>query len=644
MQTSPLMLEEIRRGMKPVERLSLADYCDKRRIIPPGKPMPGPWKTSRVEPWRAVYSYFDNPRTREIGVMGAAQTAKSETQTNTIAKTIEIDPKPILIIKPSLNNLGTYIKDSLDPTIKAMPGLRSAIQDVPKEDKSDTLVHKRFKGEWLYGGVPTLNHLCERAACIGLADEVSLWPRDIQGEGDGYDLLKKRLSNYYDHKLIAVSKPGLKGCRISTLYNELKRHVWMWKCPVKREGEYKAGCGAFFELDFIHMAGCDDHNTAKSWVKCPECGYQIRDDRRLEASYGGYFLDLDPDKNESGVSFQMSGIMFPWVSFESALEQYLRADGDPARVKTFTNQILGLPFEPGQARKAQAITIRDCNRYEIKKGIPKHAPLLTSAVDIQDKGEAVIHWMAWTPQRTGYSVYGERMKGMHPSKQIFWDELAARLKRKFYHEAGVYIDAEAVIIDTGHRAREVYKFLHDMQSENNIFVGYKGDPGWSKPMITRMKGNVGLGKTLNNIFKFATWDLQRELYEKYLIKPGEDGSVLFPADWAGPVNEDYLSDAFWKDLTAYTLYEKTLKSGEIFWEWSIGKKIHDFNDTIKMSLGLLHFLNPVWEIVEDGLSNMAKEARGEKDEETGCQEPQIKIFDGSDDFLEESFVERSWLK
>ena len=105
MQTSPLMLEEIRRGMKPVERLSLADYCDKRRIIPPGKPMPGPWKTSRVEPWRAVYSYFDNPRTREMGIMGAAQTAKSETQTNTIAKTIEIDPKPILIIKPSLNNL-----------------------------------------------------------------------------------------------------------------------------------------------------------------------------------------------------------------------------------------------------------------------------------------------------------------------------------------------------------------------------------------------------------------------------------------------------------------------------------------------------------------------------------------------------------
>lgn len=624
----------ITKGFTPPERMGLVEFCDRYRIIPPGKPGSGRWKTSRVLPWTFIYNMYTDPRVREIVVEGGSQIAKSETQTNVSCFHMMIDRKPILMIKSSINNLKSYVKDSLDPTIAVMPELRKLVREDPEgREKSDSVNHKRFGGEWMYVGPPTLNSLCERAAGVGLADEVSLWPRDIGGEGDGYYLLKKRLSNYYDHKLMAVSKPAMWGCQISTLYNERKRHVWHWRCPERRWGEQNAGCGRLFEFDFMEQSGCDDHNPMLSWVRCPHCEYQIREDRRIEASFSGEWICLDPDRPMSALSFQMSGLMFEWVTFSSAIEDLLRAEGDPTRLKTFTNQILGLPFRPGVAKKASSIILKERNVWNPRQGaIPKEAPLLTCAVDIQEKGFAVMQWIAWAQNLTGYSVHGEKMGGLRPDQLVFWEELGRRLKRKFPHEAGCEIDAEAVIIDTGHRATEAYRFLKSVEHEETLFVGWKGEPGWSRPLWEPMKGRVGVGVTLGNLFRFATWDLQKEIYEKYLIKEDEPGRILFPTASLGPGNPDYLSDRFFSDLTAYSLLEKTLKSGEISHEWRVGKKEHDFNDTVKMSWGLAKFLNPVWEEINDALLRMAQERRGEV--VSSEEEPE----ETEEDYREESFM------
>lgn len=577
----------IKKSFLPVVRMRLDEWADKYRIVPPGKAEPGPWNTSRVEPWRYIYELYSDIRVREINVMGATQTSKSEFQTNAILHAMDINPKSILLVKSSGPNVKTYVKDNLNPSISLIPRIKRSLQggdDGDNSDASDTNDHKRYKGEWIFiGTAGSKNTFLERNAAVGILDELDAYEQNIQNEGDPIVNFRRRLENNYDYKMIVMSKPVLKKTSHTyAFYQQKKRHVWMWFCP---------HCHELFEFDFESQMICTEENDPSSAVLvCPHCKGHIKESQRVAASYNGVWKDLDPHKSLRGVSFQMNALMFPWTTFESAMEGYINSRGNTNREQAFANNILGLPYEPEALEKLDTASLKTRNSKKYKAEIPMDCCILTCGIDVQQKAQKgfVLHWMAWADGNRGYSVGVKKIAGSLKSKET-WEKLEHELIfRQFKHERRFKKGTDFFVIDTGHETQKVYQFLYRMRNiRGAMILGYKGVPGWDKPIFKPSKGRVGLAQLID-IHLFASWRLQRELYERYSIPVGDENSICFPKD-----NEAY-DDEFFKDLIAYRLYSKQIGAYEQNY-WDIGKREHDFNDTLKMQIGAMQAINPSYE-------------------------------------------------
>lgn len=625
----------IKRSFQPVTRMDLDDWADRYRVVPPGKTEPGPWVTARVEPWRYVYKLYTDIRVREISVMGATQTSKSEMQTNIILNAMHMNPKSILLVKSSGPNVETYVNDNLDPSIRLIPKVKRILagDDGLDDDARDTIYHKRFKGEWIFVGTAgSKNTFLERNAAIGILDEVDAYEQNIQNEGDPIVNFRRRLENNYDYKMIVMSKPVLKKTSHTyAFYMQKKRHIWQWFCP---------HCQELFDFDFESQMKCEEENNPETaYLECPNCKGHIRESQRLAASYNGVWKDLDPHKSIKGVSFHMNALMFPWTTFESAMDGYLNSRGNTNREQAFMNNILGLPYEPAAIEVMDTNTLKSRNSKKYKSDIPKDCSILTCGIDVQRKSEKgfVLHWMAWADGNRGYSVGIKKISGSLKSKQT-WEKLEHELIfREFRHERKFKKGTDFYVIDTGHETQRVYEFLYRMRNmRGSIILGYKGVPGWDKPIFKPSKGRVGLAQ-LVDIHLFASWKLQRELYERYSIPVGEENSICFPKD-----HEDYTDD-FYRDLIAYRLYSKQVGAYEENY-WDVGKREHDFNDTLKMQIGAMQAINPSFEYYYD---EMIRRSKLKEDQWIHVQDEDDDIENGdlnvnSSDWMSDFGVKSLW--
>ena len=119
--------------LRPPSLLTVSEWADSRRMISPEfSAEPGQWSTARCEFMRAVMDAASpsNPA-RRVVLMKASQVGGTESLIlNTIGFTIDVDPRSILVVFPTVELAQGFSKERLEPMVASMDSLSSKVAEV----------------------------------------------------------------------------------------------------------------------------------------------------------------------------------------------------------------------------------------------------------------------------------------------------------------------------------------------------------------------------------------------------------------------------------------------------------------------------------------------------------------------------------
>ena len=131
----------------PPPKLSVSEWADQERVLSTeSSAQPGKWRTITAPYLQGPMDAISDPGTEEVVIMSAAQVGKSECLLNTIGRTIDRDPAPILFIMPTAEMAQAMSKDRIAPMIRDTPCLRNKVADPRSRDSGNTALHKVFPG------------------------------------------------------------------------------------------------------------------------------------------------------------------------------------------------------------------------------------------------------------------------------------------------------------------------------------------------------------------------------------------------------------------------------------------------------------------------------------------------------------------
>ena len=162
----------------------------------------------------------------------------------------------------------------------------------------------------------------------------------------------------------------------------------------------------------------------------------------------------------------------PFSTLRIIAREYVRAHLDPNLLQTFTNTVLGLPYNIDNAMKVDFGKYED--RVEFYEKIPNGVLMLVLGVDVQLDWIETALWGVgfdnemWFMERN--IIYGQTLYS-DP-----WEKLFEYINKPFYHESGVEMFINAAGIDTGFRTDIVYAFVKNSRNRNarTIFFPTRG--------------------------------------------------------------------------------------------------------------------------------------------------------------------------
>ena len=358
----------LRRGLKPIERISVRRWADRNRVLPSESAEPGRWRTSRVPYMAAVMEAFTEPGIEKVVVKSAAQIGKSEVLLNVIGRYAAVDPCTIMLIQPTLEMATDFSKSRLSQLIsetRALKPLFYGQKDVADtRNANQTLLSKFYVGgRIVLAGANSPAGLASRPIRILLCDEVDRFPISAGSEGDPLSIAAKRTTTYWNRKIGLFSTPTLEGLsRIDVEYDLGTQEEWQHQCP---------NCGEYSTLT---------HQQIDSELKwhCPECGYGF--DERAMKSAAQKYVAQNPDA--TGVrSFYVSGLSSPWISWGAIMREWTEARGKPDLEKVVYNTRFGLSYRQAGAIEDEAEYAKRLEHYDAE--VPRGVEIMTAGVDVQ---------------------------------------------------------------------------------------------------------------------------------------------------------------------------------------------------------------------------------------------------------------------
>lgn len=280
-------------------------------------------------------------------------------------------------------------------------------------------------------GWPSSSQLAQRDLRYVALSDYDSFPDDIDGEGSGFDLAKKRIQVAGTAGMCLVESSPKRLIKsadwtpdgqhaapptdggILPLYNRGDRRRWQWPCL--------DGCGEWFEAPALPLF--DDvqdiaEAASTAHVACPHCGqlYRPNDKRRLNA-VGAWLPEgcsRDRDGHLSGMprrstiaSFWLMGCAAAFQSWESLVvneligRRELDSGSDERALKTTRNVDQGVPYRPVALKRARTPEALDARREHWERyTVPEGVRTLLAFVDNQKDRFEVRVW--------GYGVGRER--------------------------------------------------------------------------------------------------------------------------------------------------------------------------------------------------------------------------------------------
>ena len=366
--------------------------------------------------------------------VGPAQTGKTAALIDGwMVHAVINDPGDMQIVQMTQDKAREFSKQRLDRAVKNSPDLW-AMRSIQARD--DNLHDKQFRnGMWVKIAWPTATNFASTSYRYVGGTDYDRWNQgkeDVDGEGDGFGLMGKRITTFLSRGMVMVeSSPGRlqldptwrkpagsheappvgdegTGGGILGIYNRGDRQRWMWACPDCREWfEAEPGLGLFHLpsddelLEDIRALDIDRFSRQFARVICPHCGSLIKPGHKERMNRAGIWIEegLQIDhmgrisgnpRTSSIASFWLGGAAATYISWESLIRKQLQAlldfsmTGGELALQTTANTDQGIPYLSRRLQATAAKTTGQQHDETVRRFlVPDETRFLMASVDVQ---------------------------------------------------------------------------------------------------------------------------------------------------------------------------------------------------------------------------------------------------------------------
>lgn len=461
-------------ALRPPERITVTECAEKYRVLPASNREGGLYRVSRTPFAKEIMDCFTDPLVEEITLMGCAQYFKTTILENIITFIAKILGGNVLLLFPTLDFGRRFSKTRLEPMIEDSPELTKIFAKKKSRDSDNTILSKAYRGGQLYiVGANSSAGLRGYTAPYILGDDIDgvkiadIYDKESK-EGDFMERAERAAETFEGmRKTYKSSTPGRWGeSRIYNSYLNGTQEEEYHPCPHCNELQTLLIDQLEWDYDVDafgnKILGSDKPETAR--LICKHCGKKINEAQRQQIILQGKWIAKFPQRVHHR-SFQFNRFSSPFSSLQHICRKYIEALNDPAKMETFTNLFLGLPYKSNTIEEISEFELMNRleNYLDVTKPytVPNQVLMLIASVDVQgDRLECEVwgyglNFEMWIINR--FKFVGDPKIPKHLPKSP-WKELDSLLCNPYFRTDGVPINILAAAIDSSFLSDEVYGF------------------------------------------------------------------------------------------------------------------------------------------------------------------------------------------
>lgn len=530
----------------PPPDITVSEWAMRNRVLPKGTTSrPGPFKPEKFQ--IEMMDVILDPLVHDVVIQKSTQVGYSDAVLNNICGYfIDVDPKPIMLVQPTIDNAKDYGKKRITPMIESCPALRAKIKPPSARRAGNTLALKEFPGGFLkLTGANSGAGLRSDPVPLVFFDEVDGYPLDVDGEGDPQAIGTRRTDTFADYKVIRGSTPakpkGISPIERDFLRSDMRRfHVPCPFCSFKQSLRWSEPIdpknpelGKKYRLYYAVDSDGQVDAGSVAYV-CAGCQKKIPERFKQQMLNAGEWVAEFPER--SIVGFHINALYSPWRENWPALAQEwhdANREGNPEKLKAFINLRLGETWEE-QGDAVEALTLK--SRLEAYQSeVPDGVGLLTAAVDVQsDRLECVVK--GWGEKEESWLIAYQQIFG-DPGQEQVWTDLDTFLLSTWEHASGQKVKITCTMIDSGGlHTDSVYRFVRARQ-HRKIFA-LKGSSESGKDILGKF--------SVNNQYRVRLWMIGTDTAKDRIF-----ARMKIPAAGPGYMHlPDFAEDEYLAQLTS----------------------------------------------------------------------------------------------
>ena len=539
-------------GLRPEKDYTVTEWADNFRYLAPNASAePGRYRSSRTPFLREIMDALtSNTEVEKVIFMKGAQIGGSELANNFIGYCIDVSPGSIMVVQPTIDTARKFSKQRIDTMIEYSPSLKDKVATKGDRSSSNTVLAKDFKGGMLnIVGATSAVALRSIPVKFLIMDECDAYPIDVDGEGDPIKLAEKRTTTFSRRKILLISTPTIEN--ISTIAKEFKKgdqRYYNVPCPCCK-GKQKF---LFTQLKYTKSENdesvCDDDSV---YYECIYCKEPIKEHHKTWMMENGEWIPENPDAPKKIRSYHINSLYSPlgWKTWPELVNEWLEAQKDPFKLKTFVNTVLGETYKEKTQQPDWHKLYERRENYEYFEA-PKEVIYCVGGADTQDNRLAWIVLGFGADNEIWVLGYDEILGD--PADPQTFEQLRRVMDTPVKHPSGVDLAITDCAIDSaGSKTDYVYDFC---KKNNDKFI----------PIIGR--GDIGFylkeAKTIDVDMNGRKYDNPLKLYMVNTIQSKKTIYNLLQNEMPGPKYvhfSDKLPKQFYEMLTSEQLITKIIK-------------------------------------------------------------------------------------
>ena len=604
----PVVGDQLRRGVKPRDLLTVSQWSDRHRELKSGTNAPGRWRTA-LTPYLAeiMDSLSEHSPVRQVTFIKSSGVGGTEAMYNWLGYIMQhLQNKDLLVVVPTLELRDRSFNPRLAKMLDESQVLAELVSKASrnKSNRGDLLEYGA-RARIIKAGANSPDSLRSDHLPYVICDEVDAFPWDVGGEGDPMTLIENRQRTYSRAKTYLVSTPTIAGAsRIDLQYQRSDRRRYHVPCPHCHETQHLEFGGKDkpwgLKWRIAPQLEGDDANSvpqvSSAWYVCRHCGAEIDEGHKADMLARGQWVAERPGiKHHRG--YHLNALYAPvglGLNWRAVAQKWIASQSDSSELKSFVNTYLG------EVWKEQGDSIEDLSLLSRCEDYPEdlratRIALVTSFTDVQkDRLETTI--VGWGPGEEAWVLDHE----IHPgdtARPECWEDLDGYLR-----EAGVHIAG----VDAGYNTSMVQAFV----APRRWCVATKGVAGLGRPLIEDPKKRAQRLRTRRKkgqpVEPLGVDQGKALVYARCkLMSPGP-GYIHFPRAAA-------FDDEWFAQLAAEKLVTK-IKGTRPFQEWVQTRPRNEALDCMVGNLAMMRLSGRAL-VVVPAEAKAAAEAQAEADDE-----------------------------